>query len=171
MSIFDNMSPDQIAELLSMDNGGLDLTMAGQTRQNPSIWDMPNLPTIMDEKPPLVPPTPPSSFKPGDVSGFANYGMKPPQLPVGQGMLSMPGVQDASRPAQPGSPIVNPGLQSPPSMPRPGLANMPNPSMQQSLPNPMQQIGNIMSMIGNPNKENKQSSAGGLMSYLKSLGV
>lgn len=77
MSIFDNMSPDQIARLLSMDNGGLDLTMAGQTRQNPSIWDMPNLPTIMGEN---SPPTPPSSFKPGDVSGFANYGMTPPPL-------------------------------------------------------------------------------------------
>ena len=122
-SIFDGIDPEQLQQLLSMNQGnnGMDLTMAGQTESQPSIWDQPNLPTIQGEEP-EIPPTPPSSFTPGDVSGFANYGMTPPPLP-----------------------------------------------------DPMQQMGGLMGMMGNPNqnqqKPERRPVPGGLMAYLQSLGV
>lgn len=80
MSIFDGLTPELIAGLLSISNGGLDLTLSGQTQQ-PNLWDLPSNEELMmqDEEEEIKKPKMPNAMR--DISGFANYGMQAPALP------------------------------------------------------------------------------------------
>lgn len=145
MSIFDSMSPEQIAGLLSMDNGDLDLTLFGQSAK-PSLWQLPSNQELMMDKKKKEIKKPEMGKAMRDVSGFANYGMTPPKLPVGQGMLPMPGVQNASQPSQARAPVRDPGIAP---MPKPGLMNTPNSSGPglMGMPSP---APNMMTVPGGP---------------------
>ena len=168
----------------------LDLTLAGQAESQPSIWDMPSLSTIQGEEP-QIPPTPPSMFTPGDVSGFANYGMTPPPLAPMPGIMNIPNAPQPSGPMNfperdnqsmpsggQGAPNYAQAQQMPqqmPMQPQPQQQSAPNLSAPSQLPDPMQQIGNLMAMSGatnqNQQKPERKPVEGGLMAYLQSLGV
>jgi hypothetical protein len=118
MNIFDSVSPEQIKYLLSM---GKQQGLEQEPQGRPTMWE----PNLTPNAAPVAPqvPEPPAIDRPGNVSGFANYGMQAPAL------------QD-----------------------------------------PMAQIRGIMALAGDPNINRKedpfqQLPEGGLMAYLRSLGV
>lgn len=114
MSIFDELSPEQISKLLSMNqNSGLDLTIAGQS-QPPNLWN-PQLQSSVSQAP-TVPQVPQSPDGQGDVSGFAGYGMEAPKIPEAmQQMSGLMGMMGDPRTAQ------RERKQIAPSLPQGGL--------------------------------------------------
>jgi hypothetical protein len=78
MGIFDNISEEEMQQMLAMgqDQG---LGMGGG---KPTMWE-PDYASMGQEQEPQAPemPTAPNLFQPGDVSGFAGYGMEAPALP------------------------------------------------------------------------------------------
>lgn len=126
MSIFDAIDPEKLKYFLAMgDNNSL--SMAGD-QSTTSLWNPPILsanpsdPVESKAEMPEV-PRPPVSGKPGDVSGFANYGMQAP-----------------------------------------------------TLPDPLAQLRGLMAFAGDPHVNKKEDPfvfppPGGLMAYLRSLGV
>lgn len=164
MSIFDNMSPGEISNIF-------DIGAPQYGTQAPNLWGS----SIIEEEQfpsvrPEIPEPPSLSSGQSDMSGFASAGLTPPPLPPMQGM---PAIPDMSRPAQAGAPLQNPGIQG---MPQPGLANRPGDSTPTQNPDPMQQIGGLMSMAlaGDPHKyarEKTEPELGALMQYLQQLGA
>ncbi len=117
MSIFDNLDPEQIAQMMNRQfgEGSAQSVMGAQQQQ---------------QQPPTLPEPPPVSSE-GDVSGFANYGMQPPTLP------QMPGVPDMSQAA---SPVSNPmqGIG--------GIMALTGKPQQGSAPS-QQQLGGLMAYL------------------------
>lgn len=164
MSIFDNMDPGQIS-------GMFDIGASPYGTQSQPGGYFPGIEEdYFGNREPQI-PQPPGGSGRSDVSGFANFGMTPPPLPP---MQPMPNIPDFSEPSQAMAPQQFQGFQGIPDMPRPGLADTPNPIQPNQNPDPMQQIAGLMAMMGDPHKYAREKSApqqGGLMAYLNQLGV
>ncbi len=103
MSIFDNLDPGQIADMLNRQFGE-------GTAQNMMGAQQPQ-----QQQPPEMPP-PPTVNGEGDVSGFANYGMTPPGLPEPmsqiRGIMGMMGNPNQNRRQVPPPQIQQGGLMA-----------------------------------------------------------
>lgn len=77
MNIFDGLTDEDLSSLLSQgQDQGLGMG------QQASLWS-PDMDYMNQDYGPTPPeaPKPPNLFQPGDVSGFASYGMESPALP------------------------------------------------------------------------------------------